>query len=174
MSRIKNRFVYLFFAAVMTSGVTASSAFAQITGSLRGTVSDSTGAALQKATVTLTSVETRQSRTEVASASGEFSFELLTIGSYTVKAEAAGFAASVARAEVRTGEVASVDFKLELGQISQSVDVSSAVSRLDTENAQLQLSLTGQSIQEIPVARDPDFFERPVRARKHSSSSGKP
>jgi Carboxypeptidase regulatory-like domain/TonB-dependent Receptor Plug Domain len=143
---------------VVAIGFTAVAAFGQITGGLRGTVSDATGAAVPKSTVTLTNVGTRQARTQTVNDRGEFTFELLTVGDYTVKAAAAGFAASETHAQVRTGEESFVDFKLEVGQVSQTVEVSSAVAQIDTENAQLQTSVTGQAIQEIPVGRNPNLF----------------
>ena len=51
-------------------------ALGQITGGLRGTVADPTGAAVPKAMVTLTNLETKQARTQSVNASGEFTFEL--------------------------------------------------------------------------------------------------
>ncbi len=133
-------------------------AFGQITGSLRGTVSDPSGAAVPKAMVTLTNVETRQARTQSTNDSGEFTFELLPIGTYEVKAEAAGFATSVTQAEVQTGEIAYVPFKLQVGQVSQTVEVTGAAAQINTENAQLQTTVTGQAVQEIPVGRNPNLF----------------
>ena len=133
-------------------------AYGQITGGIRGTVSDPTGSPVPRATVTLTNLETRAVRTQPANQSGEFTFELLTIGAYEVKAQSAGFAMSVARAQVKTGEESFVAFKLEVGQTTQTIEVTGAVSQIDTENAQLQTSVTGQAIQEIPVNRDPNQF----------------
>jgi hypothetical protein len=130
----------------------------QITGGLRGTVSDATGAVVPKAKMTLTNLETNQVRTQTANDSGEFAFELLLAGDYEVKAEAQGFAAAVSRAQVRTGEETSVAFRLDVGQVTQSVEVSTAAALVDTENAQLQTSVTGQAIQEIPVNRNPNIF----------------
>ena len=130
----------------------------QITGGIRGTVSDPTGAAVSTAKVTLTNLGTRTTRTQAVNESGEFTFELLTIGDYEVKAEAAGFAASLTQAPVRTGEYSLVSFKLEIGQVSETVEVSTAVALVDTENAQLQTSVTGQAVQEIPVNRNPNLF----------------
>jgi hypothetical protein len=83
---------------------------------------------------------------------------LLQIGNYEVRAEAPGFRASVTRAEVRTGEIASVVFKLEVGQVTETVTVSDVVSQLDTENSQVQTSVLGEKIQEIPVNRNPNLF----------------
>ena len=131
---------------------------AQITGELRGTVSDPTGAAIPKATVTLTNLETRQVRTQTASSEGEFSFNLLGIGSYEVEAVAPGFSTEKAEAQVRTGETSSVAFKLNVGQVTEALQVSDAVAQVDTENSQLQTSFTGQAIQEIPVGRNANLF----------------
>jgi len=75
-----------------------------------------------------------------------------------VKVEASGFSAAAAQAQVRTGEEAFVAFKLTVGQVTQSVEVSTAVAQVDTENAQLQTSVTGQAVQEIPVNRNPNLF----------------
>ncbi len=131
---------------------------AQITGELRGTVSDPTGAAIPKATVTLTNLETKQTRTQTASSDGGFSFNLLGIGSYEVEAVAPGFSSEKAQAEVRTGETSSVAFKLKVGQVTEALQVSDAVAQVDTENSQLQTSFTGQAIQEIPVGRNANLF----------------
>jgi outer membrane receptor protein involved in Fe transport len=131
---------------------------AQITGALRGTVEDPSGAVIPKASVKLTSLETQATRTQTTNAEGEFVFDLLTIGNYQVQADAAGFAGEKADAEVRTGEIVSVAFKLKPGQVTGSVDVQDAVARIDTDNAQLQTSFTGQAIQEIPVSRNPNNF----------------
>src|ERR1051325_7470117 len=102
---------------------------AQITGGIRGTVSDASGAAVPKGTVTLTSLETKQVRTQPLNERGEFSFDLLTVGMYEVKVESPGFAATAAQSPVRTGEVSSLAFKLEVGRVSETVQVSDAVAQ---------------------------------------------
>jgi len=132
--------------------------FAQITGGLRGTVSDPTGAAVSKATVTLTNLATKQARTQPVNERGEFTFELLTPGDYEVKAESPGFSVALTQAQVKTGEEAFVAFRLEVGRITETVQVSDAVAQIDTQNAQLQTSVTGQAVQEIPVNRNPNLF----------------
>jgi outer membrane receptor protein involved in Fe transport len=131
---------------------------AQITGALRGTVSDASGSSVPKAKVTLTNLDTRQVRTQDVNTQGEFTFDLLTVGNYSVKAEASGFASAEAQALVKTGEISSVAFKLEVGSVNQVIEVNSVVAQLDTENSQLQTSITGQSIQEVPVNRNPNNF----------------
>jgi len=129
----------------------------QITGDLRGTVFDGSGAVVPTSNVTLKSIETGQTRS-VTTTDGNFNFALLTIGRYEIRAEAAGFRAATTIAEVKTGEIASVRFNLEVGQVTETISVTDAVSLLNTENAQLQTSVTGEAIQEIPVARNPNLF----------------
>jgi outer membrane receptor protein involved in Fe transport len=146
------------FALGCFAALSSLSLQAQITGNLRGSVTDASGASVANAKVTLTNTGTRQERTQTTGASGEFAFELLPIGQYSVKAEASGFAAQEAQAEVKTGEVAEVSFKLPVGSTSAVVEVTSAVAQIDTENAQLQTSISGQAVQEIPVGRDPNRF----------------
>jgi hypothetical protein len=139
----------------LLSGVTV---FAQITGGIRGTVSDPSGATLSKASVTITSLETHQARTQVVNNAGEFNFDLLSVGNYEVKAEAVGFTASSTRVLVKTGEISSVPFKLEVGAVTETVEVSGLASQIDTENAQVQVSVTGANVQELPVSRNPNLI----------------
>ncbi len=75
-----------------------------------------------------------------------------------MEADAAGFNAEKTQAEVRTGETTAVSFKLQVGSVTQAVEVTGAVAQIDTESAQLQTAITGQAIQEIPVNRDPNRF----------------
>jgi outer membrane receptor protein involved in Fe transport len=131
---------------------------AQITGELRGTVVDASGASVVQAKVTLKSVETGQTREQTVNAEGVFTFNLLQIGDYDVRAEAPGFNSSATRLLVKTGEIATVQFKLDVGQVTETVSVSGVVSKLDTESAQLQTSVVGEQIQEIPVNRNPNIF----------------
>lgn len=136
----------------------ASSLFAQITGDLKGVVLDNSAAAIAGAKVALRSLETGEVRTATTGVDGLFAFNLLKIGRYEVKAEAPNFRVSLTQAEVKTGEIASVRFTLELGKVTETVTVSDAVSNLDTENAQIQTSVVGEEIQEIPVARNGNLF----------------
>src|SRR5206468_3720231 len=89
---------------------------------------------------------------------GRFGANQLKIGVYSVQAEAPGFRVAVAEALLRSGETASVNFKLEVGQLSESVTVTDAVSPLDTTNAQIQVSIEGERIQDIAVGRNPVLF----------------
>jgi outer membrane receptor protein involved in Fe transport len=136
----------------------ATAAFGQITGEVRGVVLDPSGAAVSQAKVILKSVETGVTREQQASVDGRFAFGLLNIGAYQVRAEAPNFRATVAEVLVKTGEVASVQLNLQLGSMSETLTVTEAESPLSLENAQLQTSVMGAQIQDIPVNRDPNGF----------------
>ena len=138
--------------------LTALVAFGQITGEVRGLVLDASGAAMPGAKVQVVSAATGETRSLISGAEGRFTAPLLSIGEYDVKAEAAGFRSMGTRAMVKTGEIASIVFKMEVGQVTESVTVSGAVSQLDTENAQIQVAIVGEKIQEIPVNRNPNLF----------------
>ena len=136
----------------------ASIASAQITGEIRGMVLDSTGAAVITARVTAKNLETGFTRTQEVTDDGRFTFPLLPIGTFEVRAEASGFRVSLTQAVVRTGEISTVQFRLEVGQVTETVIVTDIVSQLDMENAQIQNSVAGETIQELPVGRNPNMF----------------
>ncbi|MBK9169331.1 MAG: TonB-dependent receptor [Bryobacterales bacterium] len=133
-------------------------AAAQITGDVRGTVVDQSGAAVVSATVSLRNVNTGETRTQPTNEQGLFGFALLPIGTYEVRAEAPGFRVALTQTEVRSGQISSVRFNMEVGQVTEVITVEEAASRLDLENAQIQSGLVGQAIQELPVARNPNLF----------------
>ncbi len=155
MKQILNRSLIVFFLFLAAMNIS----FGQITGDLRGSVADGSGSAIPGAKVTLKSLETGQVRTTEVGGDGTFSFPLLKIGLYEVNAESTGFRTSSAQAEVKTGEISTVRFVLEVGSISETVEVTAdAVVLLDAENSQMQTSIVGEKIQEIPVARNPNNF----------------
>ncbi|MBL8216672.1 MAG: TonB-dependent receptor [Bryobacterales bacterium] len=143
-------------AAWFLASYLLSTAFGQITGELRGLISDPTGAAVPAASVTLISKETGEKRQFSADPEGRYAFPLLKVGDYRLEVEAAGFRRSVSDAPVRSAEIIAVNFTLEVGQVNEQVVVTDAVSQLDTQSAQLQESFDARKVQEIPVARNPN------------------
>lgn len=131
---------------------------AQITGDMKGTVADPTGQSVPNAKVTVTSKETGGIRTVLTDTMGRFAVNQLKIGAYDLKAEAAGFRAALTQAAVLSGETAVVAFKLEIGAVTESVVVTDAVSPLDMNDAQIQISIEGEKIQALPVGRNPLLF----------------
>lgn len=131
---------------------------AQITGSVRGTAVDPADALVTQGTASIRSLESNTAREPQSLAKGGFAFDLLPIGSYEVRIEAAGFRAAVSQVEIRAGETANLRMQLTLGSTAETITVTDAVSPLDTENSQIQLSFNAARVQDIPVRRDPNRF----------------
>src|SRR4051812_44343825 len=116
-----------FFGKVLLLLASAALAHTQITGDLKGVVTDPSGGALPAAKIIVTSTETGESRTVLSDSEGRFAANQLKIGNYEARAEAAGFRTTVTPAMLRSGETTAVNFKLEVGQVTELVTVSDAV-----------------------------------------------
>ena len=96
-------------------------------GGIVGTVTDSSGALVPGVTVTVTNVSTNQSTKLITDANGSYAANLLQIGSYTVAAEKEGFKRGIqSNVDVGVNQVVRVDLTLQVGEITQTVEVTSA------------------------------------------------
>ncbi|MEE2840357.1 MAG: carboxypeptidase-like regulatory domain-containing protein, partial [Acidobacteriota bacterium] len=103
------------------------------TGSIAGTVQDSTGAVLPGAEITVTNVDTGQSRGLVTGDAGEYNALALDLGTYEVRAELQGFQTAVRRGlTVGLGQEALVDLTLAVGEISEEVIVTGEAPLINT------------------------------------------
>ena len=104
----------------------AACVFAQSTsGDLVGTVYDSTGAVIPNAAVTATNVATGIQTTTTATSSGQYRLSNLPVGTYNLKAKAAGFSeAEVKSVEVSLNKTGTANFTLQVGTTSTTVEVS--------------------------------------------------
>jgi hypothetical protein len=99
-------------------------AFSQtITGDISGQVTDSTGALLPNATVTVVNTGTNFSRSATASDTGNYRISNLPIGQYKVTAAAEGFKTAALNTEVRAGAIAQASFRMTVGQRAEIVEV---------------------------------------------------
>ena len=111
--------------AVVVMGLATNAAPQSLYGSLVGTVTDETGAAVPGATVTVTQVETNLSRSAVTSETGSYNVPNLLPGTYEIVVSLQGFQTSRTRdVAVRQGLDLRVDARLKLGAIEESVTVS--------------------------------------------------
>jgi hypothetical protein len=124
----------------------------QTTGEITGTVTDSTGAVIPDASVKITNTGTQEARTTLSNSTGNYTAPYLTPGTYTVDASKAGFKSDVASGlDVTVGAVVKVDFKLEVGQVTQQVEVTTAAPLISTESAALQNNVESQQILALPL-----------------------
>jgi len=134
--------------------LSASTVFAQAnTADIVGTVTDSSGAAVGGATVTLTNSATGIVQTVQSNDSGDYVFALVQVGSYSVRVTAKGFKTYVAPdLAVSGGDRARMDAKLEVGAETTTVEVQSAVvPALQTDTSNLATLVTSQAVEDVPL-----------------------
>jgi hypothetical protein len=124
---------------------------AQFSGSVQGTITDLTGAVVSGATVTLTNIATNVSSTDTTGSSGEYRFNNVQPGDYTVVVTAKGFEKAVANRRVSTDEVAGINIALTIGRSTATVNVTTTVQGLNPDETRLQYTITAQDINNMPL-----------------------
>ena len=134
--------------------LSAPAAFGQTErGTIVGTVTDENGSAVPNATVTVTNLGNRTSHTLTTNSEGGYSAPFLTPGSYEVSATAASFSRSVVSdVVVSVGARARVNVTLKVGEVTETVEVTSETPQLQTENASIGQVITGQQLSDLPSA----------------------
>jgi len=150
-----SRMIFVLLATVVVSALVfvSCTAVAQTSiqaGSIVGTVTDSTGAVVPNAKVTITG-PTGQTIHATTTGSGTYSSGSLVPGSYTVRVEGKGFKTTQLTANVQVGNAANGDVKLEIGQESTVVEVQGGAVQVNTEQATVQGVLTADQIENLPV-----------------------
>ena len=106
-------------------------------GTLNGTVTDPSGAAITNATVTATQTATGVARTTQSSGAGVYNLSSLPPGVYDVQIEATGFkTAKLPAVTLGVGGIATLDMKMEVGGIEESVSVTAAAPVVETTRSQ--------------------------------------
>ncbi len=131
----------------------ASPAFAQrFTASIRGNVTDPTGAVVTGAKVTLANEETGMTRVVTTNAAGNYSYADLPVGSYRVEVELAGFKTAVrSKIVISVADVREVDVKLETGALTETVSVEANPNAVKTVGAEIAGLVSGEQVRELPL-----------------------
>lgn len=133
------------------------SASAQYRAGVQGTVSDTQGAVVPGAQVTLTSKETNRTIKGTTNDSGVFTLLSLAPGNYTITAERAGFKkATIDNVQVLGEQMQSVNLQLAIGEVSETVTVTDVTPTIDTQSANITGTITAKDVHTLPsFARDP-------------------
>jgi hypothetical protein len=124
---------------------------AQTVSSITGTVTDSSGAVVANATVTVANDATGVKKTVTTSSAGSYTVTDLLPGTYTVKVEDAGFQTSEHNGVgVEVAHAATVDAVLQAGSTSQTVQVTENAIALDTTQPDLNTTIENKVVQELP------------------------
>jgi hypothetical protein len=120
--------------------------------SLTGIVTDQSGAAVPGATVTATNQATSVDYTAVSNEAGNYTVTALPVGTYVVKAELSNFKTSATRPiQLEAMQTARIDFKLELGSLQETVEVTGESPVLQTETATVGEVISGTTLSALPL-----------------------
>jgi hypothetical protein len=127
-------------------------AWAQDTGVLSGTVTDSSGAVVVDAQVTAVNVATNFETATVTNSEGLYRIPFLRPGTYRVRISASGFKSFVRQGlELRVGETIPINAVMELGAVAESVQVTAAAPLLETETSTTGTVINGEFFQRMPL-----------------------
>jgi Carboxypeptidase regulatory-like domain len=129
--------------------------------SIRGSVTDSSGAVVPHAKVVLTNTGTGIQVTDQTNDAGEYVFQFLPPGSYRVETEVSGFKRFVRENIVLDlGRQLRIDASLQPGQITETVDVASQAPLVETENGSLGTTVQNQMLTNLPnLSRNPTSLQ---------------
>ena len=127
--------------------------FAQLTtADILGTVSDSSGAVVTNASVTLKNLDTNETRSTQSNGSGDYSFTLLPVGHYSITVKANGFQAWVTKdLAIEAGDRARADAHLQLGSESTFIEVTASTPLLQADSATVSSSVTAMAVRDLPL-----------------------
>jgi trimeric autotransporter adhesin len=152
-----------FLRSLMLLGAIALPVYAQsYYGAVRGAVYDQNGGTLPGAKVSLIDSGTNAQRTVLTESSGEFTFSEIVPGTYMLVAEAPGFKKFEQKnLIVGTQQKVAVDVKLQIGQVTESIEVTEAVSLVETANASQGQVIDNQKLTELPnLGRNPFMMSK--------------
>ena len=146
------RSIYFFVCAFGIVLFSISAGAQKDTGSIVGTVKDPTGAFVPRAKVEVTDVERGQTFSTTTDAQGEFVASPLRVGRYTVTVQQAGFKQAVSLpVDLQVQQRIVVNIELQVGQISESMVVTSTAPLLETETSELGQVVDARRAANLPL-----------------------
>lgn len=150
---------YLWSAAVVVLLICGQAGAQTVSGTISGTVVDSTGAVIPSATVTLTNEATGTARSAESNPSGEFVFSAVPPATYTLKVEKTGFQTYERRGNVLTAtqRLPLGNIQLSIGQVTQTINVTAQGETVNTESGDISALLSATQL-DLTVARGRDVI----------------
>jgi hypothetical protein len=140
-------------ALCLVCGLKTSSTSAQaVYGSILGTVTDPQGSAVAGAKVTVTSITKSTTETTTTNESGNYSVTHLIPDAYKIRIEATGFkATNIPSVQVSADTGARVDATLQVGEVTQSVEVTGEVPQLQTDRSDVSTEFNRKYVEDLPI-----------------------
>ena len=117
-----------------------------------GVVTDTSGAVVPGATVTIKSADSGDVRTETTNDQGQYRFPLLKPGEYLVSASAKGLKSNVSKVALLVGQAQEVNISMNALGTSSVIEVTADAAILQTENANIETSFNSKQVEDLPVA----------------------
>jgi hypothetical protein len=158
---LKTQFVAMFAALLCLFALCPASLHAQAASStsIAGIVTDSSGAVVVGASVKLTDKATNTPRTNSTNDAGRYFFANVPPGEYEIAVSKSGFRITKTIVTATVGVPLTVDLKLELGAVSETVEVTATNAELQTMNATVGNTVAGDTLQSLPsIGRDTGSF----------------
>jgi len=155
-------YIKTFFFSVLA----CAAALAQDRGGITGTVSDPSGSGIAHAKVVVTNSARGEHLDLTTTDAGLFSATNLIAGAYRVDVEATGFrTTSINNLEVQVGAVTRADLKLQVGDVSEKVEVTASLTGLQTDSSDVGTNVSTETILNLPLevsgsVRDPLAFTK--------------
>lgn len=145
---VRGSFVVVLFLLLAVHGGHAQT----ITGAITGTITDPSGAAIPNVAVVATSVATNLTYSATSNAAGVYNLLFLPVGQYRLEALATGFKKTAAGPlTLEVGMTARMDLNLQIGDVTQSIEVQAAAALLQTESAQTGDIVTATQATSLPL-----------------------
>jgi hypothetical protein len=138
----------LFACSILLPGL----AKAQATGSITGTVSDPVGSIVAGATVTITNVNTNESRVVMANNDGRFTANLLPIGNYKIQVTATSFQNAIRNGILLENQATpEINFTLQPGSVNSTISVEANSVAVETTDSSLSQVVHSQQVSDMPL-----------------------
>jgi outer membrane receptor protein involved in Fe transport len=137
--------------SILTLSIPPSASAQAVYGSIVGTVVDSSAAGVPNAKVIITDLNRSVTFTASTNDSGFFTQRFLIVGRYQVRVEATGFNASVQEVSVSVDQETTVDIKLQVGQMSETVEVTGGAPLLKTERSDVATTFSERTVASLPI-----------------------
>jgi hypothetical protein len=146
------RMLALLFAALLSTSAVESAAAQDIFGRISGTVTDSTGAVIPSAKITITNEETKLIRTVTVDDKGYYVAPELPVGSYSVTAEHQGFKTTTkAGNDLIAGARMTVDLTLQIGAVTETVEVHTTGETVNTTSGEISRTIDSEQVQHLAL-----------------------
>src|SRR5438309_9904475 len=146
---MSNRCVWCILSILVLSVLPA---VAQTQAGISGVIHDPTGAVIPGVMVTVTNPATNFSRSAISNEAGVYNFPVLQPGKYNIKVELPGFRTITQNdVELQVQQSARIDFTMQVGEVSQTVQVEGTAAIIATENATVGTVIENRRIIEMPL-----------------------